>query len=174
MKGDKESNGLIENAMMLIRGIKCHIESSTQEPLNDESLILLWLVEHAGRILSRCQKGRDGRTPFERLHGKKPTQEFFTHGERVLAKRLFTDPMNRMNPRHKFGIWLGMPNNSAECLSGSAEGVFRDREFRRLEPQDRWDTEAINSVIGELRRLTDGRWAVDRPEARVGPIPIPP
>ena len=24
---------------------------------------------------SRCQKGRDGRTPFERLHGKKPTQE---------------------------------------------------------------------------------------------------
>ena len=32
VKGDKESNGLIENAVMLIRGtiqtIKCHIESS--------------------------------------------------------------------------------------------------------------------------------------------------
>ena len=36
VKGDKESNGLIENAVMLIRGIirtiKCHIESRTQEP----------------------------------------------------------------------------------------------------------------------------------------------
>ena len=42
VKGDKESNGLIENAVMLIRGIirtiKCHIESRTQEPLSDDSL----------------------------------------------------------------------------------------------------------------------------------------
>ena len=75
VKGDKESNGLIENAVMLIRGIirtiKCHIESRTQEPLSDDSLVMPWLVEHAGCILSRCQKGRDGKTPFERLHGKK-------------------------------------------------------------------------------------------------------
>ena len=56
VKRDKESNGLIENAVMLLRGIirtiKCHIESSTQEPLNDESLVLPWLVERAGCILS--------------------------------------------------------------------------------------------------------------------------
>ena len=69
VKGDKESNGLIENAVMLLRGIvrtiKCHIESRTQEPLGDESPVIPWLVEHAGCILSRCQKGRDGKTPFE-------------------------------------------------------------------------------------------------------------
>ena len=34
---------------------------------------------------------------------------------------------------------------------------------------DRWDTEAINSVIGVPWRMTDGRWAVDRPEAQVDP-----
>ena len=59
-KGGKESNVLIENTVMLIRGIirtiKCHIESSTQEPLSYESLCLPWLVEHAGCILSRCHK----------------------------------------------------------------------------------------------------------------------
>ena len=48
------------NAVMLIRGsirtIKCHVESSTQEALSDESLILTWFVEHAGCILSRCPK----------------------------------------------------------------------------------------------------------------------
>ena len=102
--GDQESNGLIENAVMLIRGIirtiKCHNESSTQEPLSDESLILPWLVEHAGCILSRCHNGRDGKTPFERLHGKKPTQEFVPFGEKVSHR------MNRVNPRYKFGIWL--------------------------------------------------------------------
>ena len=33
-------------------------------------------MEHARCILSRCQKGRDGKTALERLHGKRPTQEF--------------------------------------------------------------------------------------------------
>ena len=60
VKRDKESNGLIENTVMLIRGIirtsKCHNASSTQEPLIHESLILLRLVEHTGCILARCQK----------------------------------------------------------------------------------------------------------------------
>ena len=92
VKGDKESDGLIENAIMLLRGIirtiKCHIESSTQEPLSDDSLVVPWLVEHAGCILSRCLKGRDGKTPFERLHGKKPTQEFVPFREKVLARKI--------------------------------------------------------------------------------------
>ena len=103
VKGDKESNGLIENAVMLIRGIirtiKCHIESRTQEPLSDNSPVMPWLVEHAGCILSRCQKGRDGKTPFERLRGKKPTQEFVPFKEKVLARRVTTEPMNRIEPQ---------------------------------------------------------------------------
>ena len=125
----------------IIRTIKCHVESSTQEPLSDESPILPWLVEHAGCILSRCQKGRDGKTPFERLHDKKPTQEFVPFGEKVLAKQVATDPMNRMNLRYKFGIWLGVRCNSAECLTGKSELD----EIRRLEPQSRWDKNAINN-----------------------------
>ena len=51
VKADEESILFIENAVMqicgIIRTIKCHIESSTQEPLSDESPFLLWLVEHA-------------------------------------------------------------------------------------------------------------------------------
>ena len=165
VKGDKESNGLIDNAIMLLRAIirtvKCHIGGRIQEALNDDSLVMPWLVEHAGCILSRCQKGRDGKTPFERLHGMKPTQEFVPFGEKVPARKITTDPM-----------WLG--NNSAECFIGNADGVFRAREIRRLEPQDRWDTKAINNVIGVSWRMTDERWTVDRPEAQVDPIPIPP
>ena len=55
VKGDRESNGLIELAVMLlrkiIRTIKCHFESSTPEPLSDESFVLPSLVKHAGCIL---------------------------------------------------------------------------------------------------------------------------
>ena len=77
VKGDLPSNGLVENAVILLRGvirtIKCHVESCTQEELREDFPILPWLVEHVGCILSRCQRGRAGRTPFERLHGEKPT-----------------------------------------------------------------------------------------------------
>ena len=41
VKGDKESNGLIETTVMPLRGIfrtiKCHIESRKQDPLSDDS-----------------------------------------------------------------------------------------------------------------------------------------
>ena len=157
VKGDKESNGLIENAVMLIRGIirasRCHIESSTQEPLSDESLILPWLV---GCILSRCQKSRDGKR-----HPKDVTRV-------CPANQISTDPMSRVNPRYKLGTWLGMRINSAECFNGNADGVFEVREIRRLEPQSRWDKEAVKNV-----RMTDGTWRVYRPEIQVDPIPIP-
>ena len=67
VKGDKESNGLLENAIMLLRGFEqssATLKSRMQEPLNDDSLVMPWLVEDAGCIPSRCQKGRDGKTPF--------------------------------------------------------------------------------------------------------------
>ena len=112
VKGDKESRELIEHAVMLlrrfIRTVKCRTESSTQETLSDDSSVLPCLVEHARCILSRCQKGRDGKTPLERLHGKKPTQEFVPFGDKVLAKQITTDPINRMHPKYSYEIWLGI------------------------------------------------------------------
>ena len=91
MRGDKESNGLTENAVMLLRGIirtvKCHVESMTQEPLSDDSPVIPAMVEHAGCILSRCPKGRDGRTTFERMHGKKSSR---------LEKRCWQDKSPRI------------------------------------------------------------------------------
>ena len=60
VKGDKQSNKLIENTVMLIgriiRTSKCHTESRTREPLSDESHVLLWLVEHPECILFRLRR----------------------------------------------------------------------------------------------------------------------
>ena len=179
VKGDKESNGLIENAAKLLRGIirtiKCHIESRTQEPLSDDSLVVPWSVEHAGCILLRCQKGRDGRTPFEILHGKKPTQEFVPYGEKVTGKtNHHRSDEHDEHPDISTEFSLGCETTAQNVFIGNADGVFRAREIQRLQPQDRWDTGAINREIGVPWRMTDGKWTVDRPEVRVDPIPIPP
>ena len=108
VKRDELSNILVENAVMLlcgvIRTIKYRVQSCTQEELPEDCPVLPWLVEHAGSILSRFQKGRDGRTPFERLHGTKLAQEFVPFREKVLAR-----PISSEAP--------------AECFVGTAEGV---------------------------------------------------
>ena len=83
-------------------------------------------MEHAGSILSRCQKGRDGRTPFERLHGKKPTKEFVPFGEKAAARPIYF--IRTVEQNELFGV----RNNSAECFVVTAEGVFRAREVRRV------------------------------------------
>ena len=53
------------------------LKSDRTRPLGDESAFLPWLLERAGCILSRCQKGGDGKTPFERLNGKYRRKNFF-------------------------------------------------------------------------------------------------
>ena len=58
----------------IMRTIKDHVEAKAGEKVSDDAPIIPWLVEHAGRLLSRCQRGRDGRTPHERLHGKRAPQ----------------------------------------------------------------------------------------------------
>ena len=64
-----------------------------------------------------------------------------------LARPISSEPLNRMNPRNKFGVWLG---------------VRRGGEARKIEHQDRWDKEASNNVIGVPWRTADGKWTMDR------------
>ena len=98
---------------------------------------------------------------------KKPTQEFVPCGGKVCARRLSIELVNRMNPRYKHDIWLGVRNNSQKCCILTKEGLLRVREIRRLERHHRRDKETINSTIGVLWRLVFGRWSVakdQRPE----------
>ena len=103
--------------------------------------------------------------------GKKPTQEFGPFGEKVLARPISSEPLNRMNPRYKFGVPLGVRNNSAECFVGTVQGVFSAREVRRIEHQDRWEKEAVNNVIRVPWRMVDSKWSVDRPATQIDPLP---
>ena len=79
-------------------------------------------------------------------------------GEKVLGRPISSELVNRMNPRYKFVVWLGMRSNSAECFVETAEGVFRAREVRRIGEQDRWDKEAIKNVFGVPWRMFYGKW----------------
>ena len=90
------------------------------------------------------------------------------------AGPISSEPLNSINPRYKFGVWLGVRINSAECFVETAEGVFRARDVRTIEHQNRWDKEAITNVIGVPWSIAYGQWTVYRPATQIDPLPSPP
>ena len=87
VKGDKQSNGVMENTVMLICGIirtiTCHLERGTQEELTDDSPSQPRLVEKRERHLRGCMT--------------RESQELVPLGEKMLAKPFSEDPVNKMN-----------------------------------------------------------------------------
>ena len=118
VKGDKPSNGLVGNAVMLLRGvirtIKCHVESCTPAELREDSPILPLLVEHAGGVLSRCLVGCRSKDCMARSQHKS-----LCHSGEGVGETNIIRTVEQNEPRHKFGV----RNNSAECFVGTAEGV---------------------------------------------------
>eukprot|EP00969_Alexandrium_andersonii_P266774 11790068-Alexandrium_andersonii.AAC.1 len=43
--------------------------------------VMLWLIEHAGELLTQYMVGHDGRTPYERLFGKPCREDGYEFGE---------------------------------------------------------------------------------------------
>ena len=86
-----------------------------------------------GAFLSRCQKGSRLLDANERLEGY--TRVCAIRREGAGETNILRTA--EQNPRYKFGVWLGVRSNSAECFVGTAEGVLRAREVRRIEQQDR-------------------------------------
>ena len=147
VKGDKQVHGLEENASDAAARIRQNATLKVPRKTQSETI-------HQCCIPSRSQKGRDGRTQCERLHGKRPHQEVVPFAEKVRARPNSADLLNRINPRYKFNTWLG---NSAECTVGTTEEVFRAREVRRLEPKVGWDKERINNMRCHGDSHTDDR-----------------
>ena len=148
-KGDKQTYGLMENAVMQLHGIigtiKCHIERTTQHAVSDNSQVLRLtdtmraIAWHAATSRIRCvwREGA-GKTTF--------------------------NSSTELN-EHQVQIWH----------LAWTEGVFRACEVGRLEQKDRWDREMINDAIGMPRRLADdGQWTVDILAVRVDLVPSPP
>ena len=77
--GDKPANGLAESAVQscegMIRTQICHYEMKMNETMNLDCPLFPWMAIHAGVLLSRCLRGDDGLSAYQRLHGRIPPQE---------------------------------------------------------------------------------------------------
>ena len=86
--GESSSNGDIEEAIKrstaLTRVLKSSIESHTNASIQADWSIVPCIVLHSSNIISWFQRDDDGRTPYEKLHGKTFNRRLVPIGESYL------------------------------------------------------------------------------------------
>eukprot|EP00969_Alexandrium_andersonii_P146974 6499295-Alexandrium_andersonii.AAC.1 len=68
---------------------------------------MLWLIEHAGELLTKHLVGHGGRAAFERLFGKPSRDDGYEFGEQVFFRAHTNDVDRSLSARWDHGVWLG-------------------------------------------------------------------
>ena len=117
-KSSKGSNGTVERAVQTIEGMIRTLKSAVDERymvrISAEHLIITWLVDYAAFLVNRLEVGRDGKTSYERSRGKSATVLGVEFAERVLWKERTTGPMQKINARWQYGVFIGVRRRSGE------------------------------------------------------------
>ena len=146
-KGQSPSNGaaekLVQDAEGMIRTWKDAVEHRIGERRKADSVLMPYLVRHAGTIITRCRMGPDGLTPQQRLRGKKPSTKMIPFGEKALYMPLrdSKDRANKLEARFEFGIWAGISDRTGEYFILTPHGQVSARTIRRLPEEQKWNAE---------------------------------
>ena len=150
--GDSQGNGLIERANRSVEGQVRTMISALEEKIGSKvsgtDSILPWLILHAGTILNRFTMGKDGKTPHERLRGRRSKRQLIEFGEAVHFLPLDIKDHPNVDARFQDGIWLGVQLGTEEHVIGTPTGIFKARSIRRKPADSRWDKEQIASIMG--------------------------
>ena len=127
---DSKPNDAAENAVKgmagMIRTLKGAVEAKIGEQLKEDDAMILWIIDYAGTLITRSKVDADGRSAYQRLKGKSPTNQITAIGEKVLYMPVKKggERMNKLAPRFKYGVWLGVSGRTSESPVGSSEGII--------------------------------------------------
>ena len=140
--GSSGSNGVVERAVQavegLIRTLKIACEARWGLRLQPEEKTVVFIAEYAAYLLNKLEVGKDGKTAYERSRGKRGTVMAVEFGERLLWKVRTKGRLEKMNPRWRFGVFVGVKADSGEVWVATDEGLRAVRSVRRLPQEERW------------------------------------
>lgn len=152
-KGESESNGPIESAVGRLqaqaRTLKCALEFNYELSLPPRHPVLCWLVDYCGTLLSRFQRGPDGRTAYERSTGKTWKIKLPEFGENVWYQPLKGERAHgKLEPKFELGVFLGIQEGTAMRWVGTPTGVVRTWTIKTLPDDAKWQMDVLNGFIG--------------------------
>ena len=147
-----QSNGAAEGAVGILKGMirttKKALEKRIGQPLRSDHPLITWIVQHASGMQRRFKMGHDGRTPHERLVGRKVHTPVAELGECVwyMALRSSADRLAPLEDRYQEGYFMGLVDGKNEVYIASGNDVVRARSVKRRIPAERWKEELYEVV----------------------------
>ena len=151
-KGSSSSNGIAEKAVQEVQGqvrtMKSALASRVGYVPSDTSPVMAWMTEAAGQLITRYQVGHDGKTAYERSHGRRAGRPMAEFGEKVWYKVARDKAAAKLAPRWNQGIFFLRRERSDEAVIGTRDGVLKTRSIKRMIAQERWDADMIKTLRG--------------------------
>ena len=151
---DSKGNGSVENAVRQVQGqvrtMKRCLEIRLRRRIPADHPVMAWIVKHASWILTIRVRGRDGKTPYERLRGKPFTRKGVGFGELCLFRlplKKADDDDGKLGVRWVKGVFLGYDRITNEYVFHSNGKIGKSRAVQRVTLERRWSPEAIQEVV---------------------------
>ena len=90
-----------------------------------------FIFEYVAYLLNRLSQGEDGKVPYERIRGKKPTILGLEFGEKLFYKVKRGAKLEKIKARWEHGIFLGVRRKSNELWVGTVDGIESIRSVKR-------------------------------------------
>ena len=143
-----ESNGVIERGIKEVQGqlraMKSALDARVGVDIRGTSNILPWMVECASVLINRYLVGKDGKTAYERLRGKKSKMLGFEFGGTVHFRMIpLQDRLGKLDSLWQTGLFVGYRTQSGEYMVANSEGACKTRTMKRIPETERWDKSGI-------------------------------
>ena len=103
-----------------------------------------WLVDFAANLMNRCDVGSDGKTPLQRLHGRRDNTPVLEFGEKILY--MPAKPAREESGNRDYILECLTLNSSSEAVVVTEQGLptkTRAANVRRVAESERWDADRI-------------------------------
>ena len=100
--------------------------------------IMAFMLEYATYLSNRFKIGEDGKVPYQRVKGKKPTVLGVEFGEKQFFKVKIGNKLQKIKSRWKLGIFVGIRWKSNEVIVSTPEGITTVKTVRRIPESKRW------------------------------------
>ena len=155
--GESQSNGMVERAVRSakdqIRTLRLALMKRISRKVPPRHPTLTWMAQHAGELICKYQKNKDGKTAYDKLMGKPCREEILEFREHV-HYRISNVDTGSLDARWSTGVWQGKRWRSAEHDVGIPQGVVKSDAVKRKPLEDRWNAEAIEAITGTPGNLT--------------------
>ena len=94
--------------------------------------------------MNRCDIGSVGKTPLQRLHGRRDNTPILEFGEKILYMPAKPARGRKWEPRFHPGVFVGMLKSSSEAVVVTEQGLAiktRAANIRRMPESERWDAD---------------------------------